>query len=56
MESIYDRSLRMASLIKLGLEESCKLALIKFTKDVFQIYIVSDNSTYTSKKFHSTDP
>ncbi len=33
----------MASLIKHGLEESPWLVLIKFTKDVFQNYIISDN-------------
>ncbi len=32
----------MVSLIKHGLEESCKLALIEFTRNVFWIYIVSD--------------
>ncbi len=38
----------MVSLIKCGLEESHYLVLIKFTKDVFQIYIASDDN---AKKF-----
>jgi len=37
----------VASLIKHGLEESPWLVLIKFTKDVFQNYIISDNCNDT---------
>jgi hypothetical protein len=38
----------MGSLIKRDLEESCLLALIEFTKNVFQIHIISVNSNNCS--------
>ncbi len=40
----------MASFIKHGLEESCKLAPMKFTIDVFQIYIISDSQYHVSSQ------
>ncbi len=40
----------MASVIKCGLEECHYLAIIKFTKDVFGIFIISDTYLHTNKK------